>query len=69
MNKKEFEYSNYKCPKCGQYVTVRLRERDVTKIWCGGINCAFYFTPLSKILTERESRKLPVSYKLIDIFK
>ena len=66
----KYDYSNHRCPRCYDTITVKdTPERDITKIWCGGINCAFYFTPDGRVLTNREADELPQSHRLSDVFK
>lgn len=62
------EHSSFKCPRCHKIINVRYDLRDVSKIWCGGVNCAFFFTPLGNILTDQMAATLPDSYRLSDVF-
>lgn len=64
----QLETNYFTCPKCRAKIKVGINLRDVSKVWCGGINCAFYFLPGGGILTEREAAKIPNSYRLWDVF-
>lgn len=62
------EHSTFRCPRCGDLINLRIDMRDVCKIWCGGLNCAIWFTPLGNILTDDMAARLPDSYRLWDVF-
>ncbi len=63
------EFSQHRCPKCSDLVEMKYPARDVYKIWCGGINCALWFTPDGKILSDREAEKLSLTTRLEHVFK
>jgi hypothetical protein len=65
---KEPEVSTWKCPNCKNDVVVRNHARDVTKLFCTGMNCALWFTPLGRIISDREAMQIPASHKLWDVF-
>lgn len=62
------EYSQHKCPRCGEMREAKAPERDVLKVWCEGHNCAFYFTPAGKILSFVEADQTPLTTRLSDVF-
>lgn len=63
------ETSSFECPNCHAPIEVRAPERDVYKIYCAGWRCALWFTPLGKILSEKEAAEMPETTRLSDVFR